>query len=107
MNAVSHTLVYDDGADLAQQTNYLAIAPGGNKTPISLLFDEHAEELSLPQIYLGEARKITCSHPTPFAKATSEIRRSDHRGVEPSHVLYMAMKIMRHATVDEMVTFRA
>jgi hypothetical protein len=27
--------------------------------------------------------------------ATSEIRRSDRRGVTPEHILYMAMKIMR------------
>lgn len=27
--------------------------------------------------------------------ATSEIRRKDRRGVEPQHIFYMAMKIMR------------
>ncbi|GFY23518.1 serine--tRNA ligase [Trichonephila clavipes] len=27
--------------------------------------------------------------------ATSELRRSDRRGVTPQHLLYMAMKIMR------------
>ena len=49
MNAVAHTLVYDDGVDLAQQTHYLAIAPGENKTPVSLLFDEHAEDAQYSQ----------------------------------------------------------
>lgn len=32
---------------------------------------------------------------TPFMMATSELRRSDRRGVTPQHLLYMAMKIMR------------
>ncbi|EEC07528.1 hypothetical protein IscW_ISCW005579 [Ixodes scapularis] len=107
MNAAPHTLVYDNGADLAQQTLDLAIVLGENKTPISLLFDEHAEELSFPQIYLGQARKIASAYHTPFAKATSVIRRSYRHGVEPSQVLYRAMEIKCHTTVDKMVTFRA
>lgn len=32
---------------------------------------------------------------TPFMMATSELRRSDRRGVTRQHLLYMAMKIMR------------
>lgn len=66
--------------------------------PISLLFDEHAEELSFPQIYLGQFRHFREGlSVTPFMMATSELRRSDRRGVTPQHLLYiyMAMKIMR------------
>jgi len=37
---------------------YLCIAPRENNVPISLLFDEHAEELSFPSIYLGQFRKF-------------------------------------------------
>lgn len=62
--------------------------------PKSLLFDEHAEELSFPQIYLGQFREFK-NAVTPFMMATSELRRSDRRGVTPQHLLYMAMKIMR------------
>lgn len=32
---------------------------------------------------------------TPFMIASSELRRSDRRGVMPYHLLYMAMKVMR------------
>ena len=75
---------------------YLKIAPGENNVPISLLFDEHAEELSFPSIYLGQFRQfregVTV---TPFMMATSELRRSDRQGVTPHNLLYMAMKIMR------------
>jgi hypothetical protein len=75
---------------------FLRIAPGENNVPISLLFDEHAEELSFPSIYLGQFRQfregVTV---TPFMMVTSELRRSDRRGVTPHHLLYMAMKIMR------------
>lgn len=75
------------------EEKYLSIAPGMNQKPENIIFDEHAEELSFPSIYLGEARtfKIPVTH---FMIATSEIRR-DRRGVKPEHILYMAMKIMR------------
>ncbi|XP_024085470.1 uncharacterized protein LOC106661425 isoform X2 [Cimex lectularius] len=82
---------------------YLRIAPGENNVPISLLFDEHAEELSFPSIYLGQFRQfregVTV---TPFMMATSELRRSDRRGVTPHHLLYVAMKIMRIRVRDSL-----
>lgn len=82
---------------------YLRIAPGENNVPISLLFDEHAEELSFPSIYLGQFRQfregVTV---TPFMIATSELRRSDRRGVTPHHLLYVAMKIMRIRVRDSL-----
>ncbi|CAD6220905.1 GSCOCG00011595001-RA-CDS [Cotesia congregata] len=39
---------------------------------------------------------------TPFAIATSELRRSDRRGVTPHHLLYLAMKIMRLRVRDSL-----
>lgn len=69
--------------------------------PKSLLFDEHAEELSFLQIYLGQFREFRHAV-TPFMMATSELRRSDRRGVTPQHLLYMAMKIMRIRIKDSL-----
>ena len=74
----------------------LQIAPGQHKVPLSIIYDEHAEELSFPQIYYGVGREFRSPlPPTPFMIATSEIRRRDRRGVTPDHVLYMGMKILR------------
>lgn len=64
--AQQKTLQGDDEQDLR-------IAPGENNIPHSLLFDEHAEELLFPSIYLGHFRTfrddITVS---PFMIATSD-----------------------------------
>ncbi|KAH6928749.1 hypothetical protein HPB50_019232 [Hyalomma asiaticum] len=109
MHAVIHTVVFDDAAVdsilLVGGTHYLAIAPGEGQVPVSLLYDEHAEEL-FPRIYFGHPRKITSPQATPFSKATSEIRRSHRRGVEPAHILYMAMKVIRFNFVEKAVTSR-
>lgn len=79
----------------------MRIAPGEKELPKSLLFDEHAEELSFPSIYLGEFRIFRDDiHVTFFMMATSELRRSDRRGVTPYHLLYLAMKIMRMKVRD-------
>jgi hypothetical protein len=70
--------------------------------PHSLLFDEHAEELSFPTIYLGRFRTFSEDlNVTPFMMATSELR-SDRRGVTPYHLPYMAMKIMRFRVRDSL-----
>jgi len=37
---------------------YLRIAPGENNVPTTLLFDDHAEGLSFPSVYLGQFRKF-------------------------------------------------
>lgn len=109
MNASSHTVVYDDAcmAGLQNHSHVLDIAPGEGQTPISLLHDTTGEELSFPQIYLGQPRKILSDRVTPFSLATSEIRRTDRRGVQPTHVLYMAMKVIRHRMVEKTITFRS
>ena len=60
------------------EEQYLTLAPGMNQTPTNIIFDEHAEELSFPAIYLGHPRTFKRSvHVTPFLMATSEIQRSD------------------------------
>ncbi|XP_042149867.1 uncharacterized protein LOC121837984, partial [Ixodes scapularis] len=101
MTLAQHTLVWDED-------KFLAIAPGEGKRPVSILYDEHSEELSFPHIYLGEPRRVDASaKPTVFTHAMSEIRRSDRRGATPQHVLYMAMKVFRHRVAGDMcVAFR-
>jgi hypothetical protein len=86
--AQQHTLLWNED-------RYLEISPGQNNKPLSFIYDEHAEELLFPSIYLGQARTFkTNVKVTPFMKATSEIRCKDKRGVTPQHILYMAMKIL-------------
>ncbi|KAH7965749.1 hypothetical protein HPB49_010360 [Dermacentor silvarum] len=36
----------------------LVMVPGKGKTPVSIVYGEHAEELAFAQIYFGESRKI-------------------------------------------------
>ena len=77
LTAAQHTLMWND-------EKYLRIAPGENNKPMSLLFDEHSEELAFPSIYLGQFRTfkdgITV---TPYQMGSSELRRSDRRAVTP------------------------
>ncbi|GFS71230.1 ATP-dependent DNA helicase [Trichonephila clavipes] len=81
---------------LWNEEKYLRIAPGEANVPRSLIFDEHAEELSFPAIYLGHFRNFREGiRVTPFMIATSKLRRADRREVTPQHLLYMARKIMR------------
>lgn len=90
--AKQHTLMWSE-------EKYLDIAPGMKIQPLSLLYDEHAEELSFPSIYFGTARRFKVSV-TPYVIASSEIRRTDRRGVTPEHVLYMAAKVMRFRLLE-------
>lgn len=108
-NEITEDVSMDESLIAQQQTlmwnddMYLRLAPGEKNVPVSLLFDEHAEELSFPQIYLGEFRNFREGvSVTPFMMATSELRRSDRRGVTPHHLLYMAMKIMRLRVRDSL-----
>ncbi|GFX60827.1 ATP-dependent DNA helicase [Trichonephila clavipes] len=96
LTAQQHTLSWDE-------EQYLCIAPGEQNVPRSLLFDEHAEELSFPSIYLGEFRRFREGiKATLFMMASSELRRSDRRAVTPHHLLYVAMKIMRLRVRDSL-----
>ena len=50
----------------------LQIAPGQYKAPFNIIYGEHAEELSFPQIYYGVGREFLSPHPpTPYMIATS------------------------------------
>jgi hypothetical protein len=81
---------------LWNEDKYLKIYPGQNNKPLSIIYDEHAEELSFLSIYMGQDRTFkTNVKVTPFMMATSEILHKDRRGVTPQHILYMAMKILR------------
>ena len=87
------------GIQSASQLNMYDVSkciPGEYQSPISLLFDEHAEEISFPTIYGGQFRTyregVTV---TPYMQATSELRRTDRRATDPQHLLYVAAKIMR------------
>ncbi|XP_077560786.1 uncharacterized protein LOC144175598 [Haemaphysalis longicornis] len=91
---------------LVDQSHSLHVAPGENRTPIALFLDEYAEEFAFPTIYLGMPRYITGLRPTPFLKASSEIRRTERRGATPEHVLYMAAKVMRYNVAETAMTFR-
>ncbi|KAH7974415.1 hypothetical protein HPB49_015109 [Dermacentor silvarum] len=71
MHAVSQTVLYNNAVGVDAGGAFLEV-PDEGQVPISLLYDEHAEELVFPQIYLGQRRKITSAHATPFAKASSE-----------------------------------
>lgn len=94
--AQQQTLLWSDD-------KYLRIAPAENNAPLSLLFDEHAEELTFPSIYLGEFRRFRDGfEATPFQMCSSELRRVDRRGCTPQHLLYMAMKIMRIKVRDSL-----
>ncbi|EDS42392.1 conserved hypothetical protein [Culex quinquefasciatus] len=74
----------------------LNIAPGQNRMPTSIVYDQYAEELSFPGIYQGKMRSYRKGvRVTPYDKATSETRRRDRRGAKPTHILYMGVKIMR------------
>jgi hypothetical protein len=62
--AQQHTLLWDDD-------KYLEISPGQNNKPLSITYDEHAEERSFPSIYLGQTRTFkTNVNVTPFMMAT-------------------------------------
>ncbi|XP_054717389.1 uncharacterized protein LOC129226785 [Uloborus diversus] len=73
----------------------LAIAPGQDQRPISLVFDEVGEELSFPRIYCGEMRKFSRPKQPSFAEISrSEVRRFDRRGATPKKVLYNHQKLL-------------
>lgn len=109
INELSEEIPIEERLTAQQETvlwnddKYLRIAPGEQNVPRSLLFDEHAEELSFPTIYLGHFREFKEGvRVTPFMMASSELRRSDRRAVTPHHLLYMAMEIMRLRVRDSL-----
>ncbi|GIY08462.1 ATP-dependent DNA helicase [Caerostris darwini] len=71
----------------------LALAPGEDQMPLSVLFEDFAEELSYPRIYCGDMRRFTRKKPPTYSEIVkSELRRYDRRGVTPQKILYSHQK---------------
>ncbi|GFW73273.1 ATP-dependent DNA helicase [Trichonephila clavipes] len=75
---ISENITIEKSLTAQQQTllwnedKYLRIVPGEANVPISLLFHEHAEELSFPAIYLSHFRNFKKGvRVTPIMIATS------------------------------------
>ncbi|GBP70846.1 hypothetical protein EVAR_53510_1 [Eumeta japonica] len=100
---ISEHIPIGDNITAQQQTllwnkdRFLHMASKERNDSISVLFDGHAEELSFPNIFCGQFRKYREEiSVTSFMQAASELRRTDRRGADPQHLLYVATKIMRH-----------
>jgi hypothetical protein len=88
VHARHHTMLWNE-------KHCLDIAPGQRSSPLNIICDAYAEELS-PSIYYGVGRQSKDSvSVTPYMMATNETKRSDRRGVAPQHILYTAMKTLR------------
>jgi hypothetical protein len=61
--AQQHTLLWNED-------RYLEIVPGQNNRPLSVIYDEHAEDLSFPSIYFGQARTFKAKKVIPFIMTT-------------------------------------
>ncbi|GIY44410.1 ATP-dependent DNA helicase [Caerostris darwini] len=71
----------------------LALAPGEDQMPLSVLFDDLAEELSYPRIYCGYIRRFTRKKPPTYSEIVkSELRRYDRRSATPQKILYSHQK---------------
>ncbi|KAL3190345.1 hypothetical protein MRX96_019403 [Rhipicephalus microplus] len=106
-NAASHTILYEDMAiartTTGEDTNAanedaevsglvdnilsMHMALGEGRVAISLLYDEYAESISFPAIYLGVPYAISGPRLTPFSMAGSEICCTERRGTIPGDVL--------------------
>ncbi|GIY77020.1 ATP-dependent DNA helicase [Caerostris darwini] len=71
----------------------LALAPGDDQMPLSVLFDDLAEELSYQRIYCGDMRRFTRKKPPTYSEIVkSELRRYDRRDGTPQKILYSHQK---------------
>lgn len=71
----------------------IEFAPGEGETPIYLLLDPCAEELSFPEIDCGHKRIQSEQSKLSYSEIVqSEIQRRDRRSVEAAHLLYMHKK---------------
>ncbi|KAH8029889.1 hypothetical protein HPB51_005096 [Rhipicephalus microplus] len=102
-----HTQTQSRELVMSMPKSAVSIAPAKGQVSLSLLDKEHAKELSLSSIYFCHPRKIATSHATPFAKGTCETCCSDLQGMEPAHVLYVAMKVIRFNIVEMIVTLHS
>jgi hypothetical protein len=65
--ARQHTLLWNEN-------HCLDIAPGQHSTPMNIIYDKYAQELSFPSIYCGHPRTFSVNTSvTPYMIATSEI----------------------------------
>ncbi|GIY34680.1 hypothetical protein CDAR_603331 [Caerostris darwini] len=72
----------------------LALAPGEDQVPLSVLFDDLAEELSYPRIYCGDMCRFTTKKPPIYSKIVkSELRRYDHRDATRQKICTAIKKI--------------
>ena len=55
------------------EDKYLSLAPGQKQRPMNIIYDKHAEELSFPRIYLGEARKFKIHRVTPYRRRPARL----------------------------------
>jgi len=86
--AAEETLIYRDHE---LKSKVIHIAPGEGKTPVPLIKDLNAEELSFPTIYGGVPRSVN-SNVTYTDIAKSELRRYDRRACRPTKILYSFKK---------------
>ncbi|GIY38031.1 ATP-dependent DNA helicase [Caerostris darwini] len=79
----------------------LALVPGQDQMPLSVLFDDLAEELSYPRIYCGDMRRFTRKKPPTYSEIVkSELRRYDRRGATPQKILYSHQKNLHKLLVS-------
>ncbi|CAG4966588.1 unnamed protein product [Parnassius apollo] len=106
MDEISENVPIEDNLVAQQQTllwnddYFLSIAPGEYNRPISILMDEHAEELSFPTIYGGQFRTYRDGViVTPFMQATSELRRTDRRATYPQDLRHKRVELVNVSTL--------
>ncbi|GIY20792.1 ATP-dependent DNA helicase [Caerostris darwini] len=69
----------------------LALAPGEDQMPLSVLFDDLAEELSYPRIYCGDMRRFTRKKPPTYSEIVkTELRRYDRRNATRGTILLLS-----------------
>ncbi|CAD7087755.1 unnamed protein product [Hermetia illucens] len=78
--ARQHTMLWNE-------EHCLHVVPGQHSMALNIIYDVYAEKLSFPLIYYGTGRQFNSDVPvTPLMIATSEIGRSNRRGVTPEQV---------------------
>jgi Helitron helicase-like domain at N-terminus len=79
----------------------LRIAPGEGKRPLSLVYDDNAEELSFPRIYAGIKRQFKAGVKVSYTDIVkSEVRRYDRRACTPTKVLYAYKRLLVSRVAD-------
>uniref|UniRef100_A0A8D8WGM7 ATP-dependent DNA helicase n=2 Tax=Cacopsylla melanoneura TaxID=428564 RepID=A0A8D8WGM7_9HEMI len=92
-----------DEVNLVSADTGIRIAPGENRIPTSLLFDDNVEELSFPTIYWGEERKIT-SNVSIVQIAKAEARMFDRRCSTNIPKLFMMFSRLRRYKIANQIS---